>query len=1017
MQTQKRRAQSVPSLLSLLFIIFFTEQLVAQQTKPLINSTLQGQVLDSITKEPLPGALVHIEGTTHSVSTDEEGKFGFVTGQIFPYTLEISYIGYEKKKIIASEAKIEILLKPGFNQLNDVVVVGYTTQQRKNLIGSVTKVNPAESKDIPAGGFDAQLQGKVSGVQISSNTGVPGEAVNIRLRGATSINASNDPLYVIDGVFLNTNSLQTVNTGGKATSPIADINPADIESIEVLKDAEATALYGSRGANGVIIITTKRGNFNQKPKVALNLSQGIAKAAKLWELTTGPEHATLVNEYYRNIGQPEPFRPVTEVINGIAGRGLPEEQQTYDRLGEAFRTAALTNVDLSISGGAIGTRYYIGGGYNRQESILKPISFDRLSFKVNLDQKISDRVQIGTSNTIGRTGRNQARAGDGPQGGLLQAALHTPTYLSPYNDQGVLVGRAGFDNLTLLLENYDVHSTSLRYIGNLYADIQLSSDLKFRSTFSLDYNNYDESEYWNNLLIAGSPNGLATSAIGQSTTWINEQTITYRKKVNQRHDFGILVGNTLQGSTLKRTSATGRGFASNDFKLISSAATTTSSQDWEKYNLASFFGRIDYAFDDKYLIDFSLRADGSSRFGSADLWGYFPAVGAAWRIKRENFLKNLAYLDDLKIRASYGSTGNQNGIGAFAARRLWSGIGSSYQGIPGIAPEQLANSELRWERTDQLNIGLDATLFKQALDISFNWYRKYTKDGLLPVTLAATTGYDSYTNNAAEISNKGLELALVSRNIRKTDFSWQSSFNIARNVNKIEKLENPLNYGSRDLILFQEGHPLYSFWVYNQLYVDPQTGDVVYEDVNEDGRITVADRKIMGSIWPDFYGGLTNNFTFKGFDANIFFVFSYGNEIYNHNRFFGEAGGARDAARVIFASNLDRWQQPGDITDVPRSDGVNVNNYKDGGSRWLEDGSYLRLRSLTIGYTLPKHVTDRWHLDRLRFYLQGNNLFTWTKYSGLDPEAAASSDPNEQGIDLGTPPQPRSFQLGINLTL
>lgn len=1007
----------MPSLLSLLFIIFFTEQLVAQQTKPLINSTLQGQVLDSITKEPLPGALVHIEGTTHSVSTDEEGKFGFVTGQIFPYTLEISYIGYEKKKIIASEAKIEILLKPGFNQLNDVVVVGYTTQQRKNLIGSVTKVNPAESKDIPAGGFDAQLQGKVSGVQISSNTGVPGEAVNIRLRGATSINASNDPLYVIDGVFLNTNSLQTVNTGGKATSPIADINPADIESIEVLKDAEATALYGSRGANGVIIITTKRGNFNQKPKVALNLSQGIAKAAKLWELTTGPEHATLVNEYYRNIGQPEPFRPVTEVINGIAGRGLPEEQQTYDRLGEAFRTAALTNVDLSISGGAIGTRYYIGGGYNRQESILKPISFDRLSFKVNLDQKISDRVQIGTSNTIGRTGRNQARAGDGPQGGLLQAALHTPTYLSPYNDQGVLVGRAGFDNLTLLLENYDVHSTSLRYIGNLYADIQLSSDLKFRSTFSLDYNNYDESEYWNNLLIAGSPNGLATSAIGQSTTWINEQTITYRKKVNQRHDFGILVGNTLQGSTLKRTSATGRGFASNDFKLISSAATTTSSQDWEKYNLASFFGRIDYAFDDKYLIDFSLRADGSSRFGSADLWGYFPAVGAAWRIKRENFLKNLAYLDDLKIRASYGSTGNQNGIGAFAARRLWSGIGSSYQGIPGIAPEQLANSELRWERTDQLNIGLDATLFKQALDISFNWYRKYTKDGLLPVTLAATTGYDSYTSNAAEISNKGLELALVSRNIRKTDFSWQSSFNIARNVNKIEKLENPLNYGSRDLILFQEGHPLYSFWVYNQLYVDPQTGDVVYEDVNEDGRITVADRKIMGSIWPDFYGGLTNNFTFKGFDANIFFVFSYGNEIYNHNRFFGEAGGARDAARVIFASNLDRWQQPGDITDVPRSDGVNVNNYKDGGSRWLEDGSYLRLRSLTIGYTLPKHVTDRWHLDRLRFYLQGNNLFTWTKYSGLDPEAAASSDPNEQGIDLGTPPQPRSFQLGINLTL
>lgn len=1014
MQNYSKNAQR--TVLSFLFICL-SVLVQAQETKPLINSTLSGVVLDSLTKEPLPGALVQIQGVTHNASTDENGKFSFVTGQKFPYTLIISYIGYDKKTIVANNAQIKILLKPSFNQLNDVVVVGYTTQQRRNLIGSVSKVNPAESKDIPAGGFDAQLQGKVAGVQISSNTGVPGEAVNVRLRGATSINASNDPLYVVDGVFLNTNSLQTVNTGGKTTSPIADINPSDIESIEVLKDAEATALYGSRGANGVILITTKRGNFNQKPKIDVNLSQGFAKAVKLWELTTGPEHAELVNEYNRNIGRPEPFRPVSEVINGIAGRGTPEEQETYDRLGEAFRTASLTNADIALRGGSASTRYYLGAGYNKQESILKPISFDRASFKVNLDQQINDRILVGTSNTLGRTGRNQARAGDGPQGGLLQAALHTPIYLSPYNDDGVLVGRAGFDNLTLLLENYDVNSTSLRYIGNLYADINILPGLKFRTTFSIDYNNYNESEYWNNLLIAGSPNGLATSAIGQATTWINEQTLTYRKQFNERHSFGVLMGNTLQGTTLERTSAQGRGFASNDFKLISSAATSTSSQDWEKSNLASFFGRVDYAFADKYLIDFSIRADGSSRFGSADPWGYFPAVGAAWRLKREPFLKDITFIDDLKLRASYGSTGNQNGIGDFAARRLWSGIGSSYQGVPGIAPQQLPNQQLRWERTDQLNIGLDVSLFKQVLDISLNVYDKYTKDGLLPVTLAATTGYDSYTSNAAEISNKGFELAISSYNIRKQDFTWQSSFNISRNVNKIEKLDKPLNYGSRDLILFQEGNSLYSFWVYNQLYVDPQTGDAVYEDVNNDGRITTGDRKIMGSIWPDFFGGLTNTLTYKGFDASAFLVFSYGNEIYNHNRFFGEGGGARDAARVIFASNLNRWQQPGDITDVPRSDGVNVNNYKDGGSRWLEDGSYLRLRSLTIGYTLPKQVSDKLHLEKLRFYLQGNNLFTWTSYTGLDPEAAASSSQNEQGIDLGTPPQPRSFQLGINLTL
>ncbi|QNL52642.1 TonB-dependent receptor [Olivibacter sp. SDN3] len=998
-------------------VYYADDQALSAQTKPLINSTLNGVVLDSLTREPLPGALVHIEGTTHNASTDEDGKFNFVTGQKFPYTLIISYVGYDQKKLVVDDEKVEILLKPGFNQLNDVVVVGYTTQQRRNLIGSITKIDPAETKDIPVGGIDAQLQGKVAGVQISSNTGVPGEAVNVRLRGATSINASNDPLYVVDGVFLNTTSLQTLNTGGKATSPIADINPADIESVEVLKDAEATSLYGSRGANGVIIITTKRGNYNQKPRINVNASQGIAKAVKLWDLTTGPEHAELVNEYNRNIGQPEPFRPIDDVINGVAGRGLQEEQQTYDRLGEAFRTASLTNADIAVSGGSSATRYYVGGGFNKQESILKPISFDRVSFKVNLDQKINDRVQIGTSNSLSRTGRNQARAGDGPQGGLLQAALHTPTYLSPYNEEGVLVGRAGFDNLSLLLENYDVNTTSLRYIGNIYADIELLPDLKFRSTFSIDYNNYNESEYWNNQLIAGSPDGLATSAIGQATTWINEQTLTYRKTWNEKHAFGVLLGNTLQGSTLERTSATGRGFASNDFKLISSAANSTSSQDWEKYNLASFFGRIDYGFADKYLIDFSIRADGSSRFGSADPWGFFPAVGAAWRVKQENFLKDVSAINDLKIRVSYGSTGNQNGIDAFAARRLWSGIDASYQGIPGISPLQLPNTALRWERTDQLNIGIDAALFNEALDVSFNVYDKYTKDGLLPVTLAATTGFNSYTANAAEISNRGFELAINSWNIRKQDFTWQTNFNISRNVNKIEKLDNPLYYGSRDLILFQQGHPLYSFWVYNQLYVDPQTGDAVYEDVNEDGRITTDDRKIMGDIWPDFFGGLTNTLTYKNFDLSAFLVFSYGNEIYNHNRFFGEGGGARDDARVIFASNLDRWQQPGDITDVPRSDGVNVNNYRDGGSRWLEDGSYLRLRSLTIGYTVPEHIADRLHIERLRFYLQANNLFTWTNYSGLDPEAAASSSPNEQGIDLGTPPQPRSFQLGINLTL
>ncbi|RZK88812.1 MAG: TonB-dependent receptor, partial [Hymenobacter sp.] len=367
----------------------------------------------------------------------------------------------------------------------------------------------------------------------------------------TTINGSNTPLYVVDGVFINNNSLQTISTGGKATSPIADLSPADIESIEVLKDADATALYGARGANGVILVTTKRGNFNQKPKVSLNVSQGWAKAARLWDLATGPEHATLVNENWLNTaGTPahtfenRPYRPVSE-----GGRGLPEEQITYDRLGQVFRTARLQNYDASVSGGNTTSRYYIGGGFTKQESILRPIDFQRANFKLNLDNRLSNKVQIGVSNTFTRTYRNEGRAGDGPAGGLLQAALHTPTLLSPYDANGQLVGRASFDNVELLLNNYDVNSTSLRYIGNLYADVQVLPNLKFRTSLGVDYNNYDEQEYWNTLLIAGAGvGGLATSSASQYTSLLNENTLTYRQQLGKHH-LGAVVGTGLQSDT------------------------------------------------------------------------------------------------------------------------------------------------------------------------------------------------------------------------------------------------------------------------------------------------------------------------------------------------------------------------------------------------------------------------------------------------------------------------------------
>ena len=485
------------------------------------NITISGRILDDKTKAPLAGATIHIKSTTHEVATDEKGGFQFLTGQHLPVVFLITYVGYQQREITIGQADNNIItLHETNSQLNDVVVVGYGTQQRKNLISSISKVNAAEVKDIPVAGVDAQLQGKAAGVQINSNAGVPGDGVFIRVRGATSINASNDPLYVVDGVFINNTSLQTVSTGGRATSPIADINPADIESIEVLKDANATAIYGARGANGVVIITTKRGNYNAAPRINVKASQGWAWAPQLWDLTTGPQHAELVNEFYANSYQDalaandaagiakykyQPFRALTDNPTATpAPRGLPQDQQTYDRLHKVFRTGLLNEYDASLQGGSKTTKYYIGGGYTSQQADIKPIDFSRASFKLNLDQKVNEKVSVGVSNSLYRTFRNQARSGDGPAGGLLQSALHTPTYLPETNADGTPARWAGFDNLDVLINNYDVNTISLRYIGNLYADAEILPDLKFRTSWSLDYNHYNESEYWNNLTQLGA---------------------------------------------------------------------------------------------------------------------------------------------------------------------------------------------------------------------------------------------------------------------------------------------------------------------------------------------------------------------------------------------------------------------------------------------------------------------------------------------------------------------------------
>lgn len=1018
----------------MIVLLAFTFQVVQAQT------VIQGKLIEEESNLPIEGATIVIKETQEVATTDSSGFYSITTNALPPYNLAIYSLGYDDKSITLNEVNGPVNIPLKSIMIDEVVVVGYGQSTKKELIGAIAKVDIQAAKTFPVASVDAQLQGRASGVQVNTFSGTPGEGVRVQIRGTASINAGNDPLYVIDGVFVNNNSLATINLGSKKTSPLADINPADIESMEVLKDASAIAIYGSRGANGVILVTTKKGDYDSKgPIVNFNVTQGWQWADKkrLWKLASGPEHAEIVNQQWINSGidnpalnqtyANRPFRPVSEVIAGVPGRGNPEDQQTYDRLSRVFRIAQIRSYDLNVSGGNKTTRYYTGLGYTKQEGILKPSSFDRFSFKLNFETKLSKKLTFGSINGIYRTFRQQVRGGAGQEGGHLLAALHAPTYQPIYNPDGTYARPSLYENVDILTNTdlYNINTTSIRYVGNQFLEWEIIKDLKVRSSFGLDYNHYREKEFFSDKTIIGgvqNSGGYRSDALTAYTVFQNEQTLSYKKTIKEIHDFHFVFGNSIQSSTADVTSATGIGFPNNQFQEISAASTRISSQSKSKATLASFFGRVNYGLKGKYFLEVALRADGSSKFNPKNRWGYFPAIGLAWRIKDENFLKYNYVISDLKLRVSAGQAGNQNNIGDFASQGLIGGNGAYPDNLtsgpkPGTSPVQLANPDLKWETTTSYNAGLDVGFLKNKILVDLNVYYKYTKDVLLSLPIPTSTGYASILSNQGEISNKGIELGISTINMSGKNYSWRTTFNISRNVSRAEKLVNPLTFESREYIRTEEGAPLQSFWLYKQLYVDQQTGNAVIEDVNGDGQINSSDRQLLGNLFPDFYGGLSNTIEYKGFDFGFLFSYQYGNKVFNFNKYILEGGGTRDASRSILASQLEAWTTPGQQTNTPRVTSVGNNYNLEQNSRYLEDGSFIRLKSVTLGYTLPKKWSNSVKLDNVRVYAQGTNLLLFTKYTGPDPESSGSAIPNQQGLDTATPPQPMGFLFGANITI
>lgn len=982
------------------------------------QNIVKGTVKDARTGEPIIGASVKYVGQKTGVITDVDGHFKLDVKSL-PSTLKVNYLGYHDFNIDVydNEEPIEISLTENRNLLESVVVLGYTQVKRQNLTGSVSTVKGNDATSIAASSFNEQIQGQAPGLIVSSSSGTPGSATFVRLRGTTSINAGNDPLYIIDGVPINSTALQTISNGGQTVNPLSDLNPNDIENIEVLKDASATAVYGARGANGVILVTTKRGKRNQKTRVTLNAEFGFAKAAKLWDLASGPETAQILNEAWINDGGDPALVPYRSKESG--GLGTPEEQKTYDRQSVIFRTAKIQNYNASVSGGNDRTRFYTGIEYTNQEAIVKTQDFSRIAFRLNLDHDINKKVSLSTGSSLSWTKRSLSRIANS-QKGILQASVHHSTLLNPFNEDGSYARYGIFDNIYALIDNSDHHAYGLRLVDNVSLKWKILQGLQFKSSASVDYNNYREKRYFNTELADGQPNGNGTDATSTIYTITAEQLLNYNVDFGTKHSLAAFAGNSIQYTGLRSQSISASGFSDNELKEFSSASVSTGTTSSSTYSLVSWFGGVNYSLLNRYAFDGNIRADASSRFGKNHRWGVFPSLGVSWTLSEEKFLKPVKWIDGLKIKTSIGWTGNQN-IDDFASQGLWSG-GGIYNSEAGLLHSQLANPDLKWETTRQWNIGIEGSFLNGRLSFEFDYYNKYTYDLLLSTPIPGKTGFSKIYSNEGEMSNKGVELQITSKNISTKDFDWTTSFNISHNKNRIEYLPVSFSQYDRDWVRLEQGKPMYSFWLYKQLYVDPETGNAVYEDVNHDGKITVADRQICGNAWPDFTGGLRNTLRYKNFDLSFFFYFSVGNDVFNMNRFFQEHGGMRGTNWGFLKSQMDRWQKPGDITDIPKAstlpnaDGSYNNGFAS--SRFLEDGSFLRLRNVSLGYTLPKSLIAPVGIESLRVYVNVTNLFTITKYSGADPEGNTAADYTHgtvQGLDFAIPPQPRQVVFGVNL--
>ena len=983
------------------------------------DGTVTGTVTDQ-SGQPLPGVNVLVQGTTTGTQTDFDGNFAIQAEE--GQTLVFSYIGQKTvEQVVGESTDITVQMEEDAAQLDEVVVVGYGTQSKRKLTDNIVKLTSEDIAEVPNPNLQNSLVGKAAGVQVTQTNGKVEGGINIRVRGAASVSGGTQPLYVLDGIPLvdpvgNNNDVGN----GAPTNPLLTLSANEIESIDILKDASSAAIYGARGANGVVLITTKKGKQG-KAKFTLNVSQGFSQPTNKREWLNADEYIELFTEAAINgLGEEEGIAEAEGTFDFLAqGTDWRNREVDTDWTELAFQDGFQTDADFSMSGADDKTTYYFSGAYNNTDGIIRSNELERVNARTNLSHKFSDKFTASMNLGISRTEIDRI-ANDNQFATPLQAIAQSPLSRA-FLDDGTPNPNTLYGNFLLDDQNAFFKTIIRRITGKVSGAYSFIPSLQLNSDFSYDNFSQTEDNYRGQNSLFQSTNGEAFASDLGSESYVFSNYLTFDKLFADKHSVNVVLGTEYNQNLRRITSVESQQFPGDGLPTVSGGAEVVTGTGVEQKNsFLSYFARATYSFDNKYLLKASIRQDGSSRFGANERFGIFPSISGGWIITEEDFLQDSSVLSFLKLRASYGELGNAE-IGNFASRFLFSAV--SYNQRPGLAPFQPGNPNLTWETSKQTDIGIDFGFLDGKISGEIDYYIKDTEGLLFEVPLVPSSGANIINQNVGQLRGEGFEFVLNTRNVTNDKFTWTTNFNISNNITELESLPND----NADIVTGENinrvGETLASFYLREFAGVDPDNGDALYyiNTENADGSLNretttdpnEAQRIAVGNPFPEWYGGITNSITYAGLDFSFTFQGEWGASIYN-------GGGRFQSASADFYDNqsidqLRRWQQPGDITDVPQARLFGGNGTA-ASTRYLDETDFIRLRNLTLGYTIPSKTTEKIGFSKLRIYFTGINLLTFTDYKFEDPEARNDSGVNENpGTTFYSAPPAKTMTIGLNV--